>query len=483
MARLPRPPTASPCCSDEKGEALGSIEFAKKLEAWRDGGKREARFLIGGADGFGADERAGADLLLAFGRATWPHLLARAMLAEQLFPRDEPACEPPLSSGRIGHDPGSSFHLSCRRRGAAAAQTAPDAATLAAAKAERADANARYQALDREAQRATSDADRARAAAAALAARIEAAEADLTAAERRIAIIAELQTAQRARLAERQGPLIRLTAALQTMTRRPAALALIQPGSVRDAVHVRSLLAATMPEIRHRTAALRAEVVRSRRLAPRMPNSPRQGLIDSRTALHQRRLALARFEAGERARSQQLAGLALSQSDRALVFGEEARSLERTIGTRDYQTALAARLARLPGPLPRPDLPRRAGRRRPDLALYAAGRGAVDYRRRRDFGRRRPIRAASPSRPPPTRGWWRGRRPRRLCGSVPPLRQCRESSTMAPAGRASSPTSPRSRSPPVPPSAVARRWAGPGTARPISPLNCAGTAARSRSPN
>ena len=70
---------------DEKGEQLGSLAFADKLRAWRDGGRREARFLIGGADGFGDAERAGADLLLAFGRATWPHLLARAMLAEQLW--------------------------------------------------------------------------------------------------------------------------------------------------------------------------------------------------------------------------------------------------------------------------------------------------------------------------------------------------------------------------------------------------------------
>ena len=70
---------------DEKGEALGSLAFARRLESWRDGGVREARFLIGGADGFGEEERAGADLLLAFGKATWPHLLARAMLAEQLF--------------------------------------------------------------------------------------------------------------------------------------------------------------------------------------------------------------------------------------------------------------------------------------------------------------------------------------------------------------------------------------------------------------
>jgi 23S rRNA (pseudouridine1915-N3)-methyltransferase len=70
---------------DEKGEILGSVAFAEKLGRWRDDGVREARFLIGAADGFDDAERAGADLLLSFGRATWPHLLARAMLAEQLF--------------------------------------------------------------------------------------------------------------------------------------------------------------------------------------------------------------------------------------------------------------------------------------------------------------------------------------------------------------------------------------------------------------
>lgn len=70
---------------DEKGEQLSSMEFARRLERWRDEGRREARFLIGAADGFGDAERNGADLLLAFGKATWPHLMARAMLAEQLF--------------------------------------------------------------------------------------------------------------------------------------------------------------------------------------------------------------------------------------------------------------------------------------------------------------------------------------------------------------------------------------------------------------
>jgi 23S rRNA (pseudouridine1915-N3)-methyltransferase len=70
---------------DERGEALGSMAFARKLERWRDDGKREARFEIGAADGHTEGDRASAGLLLSFGPATWPHLLARAMLAEQLF--------------------------------------------------------------------------------------------------------------------------------------------------------------------------------------------------------------------------------------------------------------------------------------------------------------------------------------------------------------------------------------------------------------
>ena len=70
---------------DERGETLSSMDLARKLESWRDGGRREARFLIGAADGHGKDVRESADLLLSFGPATWPHLLVRAMLAEQLF--------------------------------------------------------------------------------------------------------------------------------------------------------------------------------------------------------------------------------------------------------------------------------------------------------------------------------------------------------------------------------------------------------------
>jgi 23S rRNA (pseudouridine1915-N3)-methyltransferase len=80
-----QPPQARRVLLDETGDVLASIAFAERLGRWRDDGVREARFLLGAADGFGDAERAEADLLLSFGRATWPHLLARAMLAEQLY--------------------------------------------------------------------------------------------------------------------------------------------------------------------------------------------------------------------------------------------------------------------------------------------------------------------------------------------------------------------------------------------------------------
>ena len=235
-----------------------------------------------------------------------------------------------------------------------AAQAArEDAQALDQAKREAQEAQARFRRLDNQARRATGAAERARAEAEALAARLEAAEAGLTAAERRIALLDSLQAEHRERLAARQQPVVRLMAALQTMARRPAALALVQPGSVQDTVHVRSLLAATLPEIRRRTAALRAEVDHSARLR-RQSEQARAALVGSRQELQSRRVELARFEAAQRARSQQLSGLAVVESDRALVFGEEARSLARLVGTRQYQARLEASLSSLPGPVPRP---------------------------------------------------------------------------------------------------------------------------------
>jgi 23S rRNA (pseudouridine1915-N3)-methyltransferase len=80
-----QPPATRVVMLDETGENLPSRAIAERLGRWRDDGVREARFLIGAADGFDDARRAQADLLISFGRATWPHLMARAMLAEQLW--------------------------------------------------------------------------------------------------------------------------------------------------------------------------------------------------------------------------------------------------------------------------------------------------------------------------------------------------------------------------------------------------------------
>ncbi|WP_310535240.1 23S rRNA (pseudouridine(1915)-N(3))-methyltransferase RlmH [Novosphingobium sp.] len=82
------PPSATPSRDvllDERGRQLSSEEFAELLGRWRDEGVREVRFLIGAADGHGDAMRSEADLLIAFGAMTWPHMMARAMLAEQLW--------------------------------------------------------------------------------------------------------------------------------------------------------------------------------------------------------------------------------------------------------------------------------------------------------------------------------------------------------------------------------------------------------------
>lgn len=84
--RIPEP--AALCKTvllDERGRNLPSEEFAAMLGGWRDNGVSEARFVLGAADGHSDLARSEADLLLSFGKATWPHLLARAMLLEQLY--------------------------------------------------------------------------------------------------------------------------------------------------------------------------------------------------------------------------------------------------------------------------------------------------------------------------------------------------------------------------------------------------------------
>jgi len=79
------PPGAVVVVLDERGKTLDSEALAARLGQWRDQSVPTIAFLIGGADGHGADVVARADLLLSLGAMTWPHMLVRALIAEQLY--------------------------------------------------------------------------------------------------------------------------------------------------------------------------------------------------------------------------------------------------------------------------------------------------------------------------------------------------------------------------------------------------------------
>ena len=70
---------------DERGAVMSSPEFGAQLAKWRDNGRQDVAFVIGGADGLAPSLRTRADTSLSFGRMVWPHMLVRVMLAEQLY--------------------------------------------------------------------------------------------------------------------------------------------------------------------------------------------------------------------------------------------------------------------------------------------------------------------------------------------------------------------------------------------------------------
>ncbi len=73
------------CCLDERGKLLSSPAFADQLGDWRDTGRQDVAFVIGGADGIDPALRARADYALSFGKMVWPHMLVRVMLSEQIY--------------------------------------------------------------------------------------------------------------------------------------------------------------------------------------------------------------------------------------------------------------------------------------------------------------------------------------------------------------------------------------------------------------
>lgn len=70
---------------DETGRQMTSRDFAALLGRWQDEGTQDAAFLVGGADGLSQQTLRAADVILSLGRMTWPHMLVRGLLAEQLF--------------------------------------------------------------------------------------------------------------------------------------------------------------------------------------------------------------------------------------------------------------------------------------------------------------------------------------------------------------------------------------------------------------
>ena len=70
---------------DERGTVLSSPEFSDRIAGWRDAGRGDLAFVIGGADGIAPGLRAQADVALSFGKMVWPHMLVRVMLSEQLY--------------------------------------------------------------------------------------------------------------------------------------------------------------------------------------------------------------------------------------------------------------------------------------------------------------------------------------------------------------------------------------------------------------
>lgn len=248
---------------------------------------------------------------------------------------------------------------------------------LAAAKTQAARAERQAQLLEERAGTESNAAAQVQAQAAAVAARIQAIEAEIVEAQARVTLVEKMRERLRVRLAEKQRPAIRLAAALQTMSSRPPALALVQPGTTADLVHVRMLLAGLAPEIRARTDGLRADLEESRRLKQDAAKALAL-LAAGRKRLDENRAALVRLEAQHRQASSRFASSALAEQDRALALGEKARDIVDLIDELGIQSMTRGSLETLPGPMLRPTRPGAANALPSELAANTPAR--LDYR-------------------------------------------------------------------------------------------------------
>ena len=234
---------------------------------------------------------------------------------------------------------------------------------LVDAKQQSAAAMARSALLEKQAVAASSEADRLKKRSAALAARIQSAEADISAGEARVALVSRRLSAQRTRLAQQQQPLLELAASLQQLSRQPPVSVLAQPGSLTDMVHARAVIDAAMPVIERRTVGARRELA-ALQTVRRQQAVALKALSASKAQLAHRRDALSRLENEGRLRSRELMSSAQLEADRALGLGEKARDIVDLMDSLEADGAVRAELAQLAGPLPRP--------RNPDAAVGSA---------------------------------------------------------------------------------------------------------------
>ncbi len=227
---------------------------------------------------------------------------------------------------------------------------------LARAQRAAADAQKRAAELTERAENSELAAEKTASEAAALAAQVQQSEAEIAAAQARYSLAQTRRAELGARLAERQEPLVRLTGALQAMSRRPLVLSALQPGSLRETVYVRAVLDSAVPQVRARTAALRSDLDEGRALE----DQARESLADlrgSEGALQERRAALTQLEASQRQASSEARAIAARENERALALAEDARDLDGLIGELGNASELRRELAALSGPVLRPAQP------------------------------------------------------------------------------------------------------------------------------
>ena len=224
---------------------------------------------------------------------------------------------------------------------------------LEAARQQQRNARARAERLEQRASRLQESAGKAQSEAAALAARVQQSEAAIAASEAELALLTIQKQNLDRQLSRKREPLMRLTAALQTMARRPLALAALQPGSLEDLVHTRAALSAAIPIVKERTSGLRSELDLARDVETRQLQTL-ESLRAAEASLDSRRRNMLALAEKERLQAQRAAGGASREAERALFLAEEARDLDSLVGDLEAAAAMRSRLAALPGPVLRP---------------------------------------------------------------------------------------------------------------------------------